>query len=188
MKSTLLLLHGYKQTGDIILNKITKLLGSQFLQKYNKIINPTGIWWDLESPEQFTKQHEYKNYENAIDIISKSIQDVDNITIIAFSQGTVLFEIMYLKNFFVNKEINKVILCSPSGIMDLSIYNLQEQKVKIYFPLLITIGEKEDIFNITPENYQKYSIFDEYELLKHSQGHVIPSQSKDKTIIKNFLN
>lgn len=198
MTNYLLLLHGYTQNGKIIKKKITKLLSKTFLQNY-KIISPDGPyiidnsdvkrgWWKLESPEMFTQEHEYIEYEKAIAVINTntpSIQCADTFSIIAFSQGTVILEIM-IANSLLKIKPDKMILLSPSGIMDRNL--LKNDKIND-IPSIVIFGEKEGVFNITPEHYQEYSSIkqDNYLVHIHKQGHVIPSQSNEKKIIKKFL-
>ena len=81
---------------------------------------------------------------------------------------------------------NKIILLSPSGIMDKLLF-LDKNNIDIQ--ILIMFGEKEGIFGITMDHYKKYSSFelDKCKIFIHSQGHVIPSKSTDKKIIKDFL-
>ena len=199
MKHYLLLLHGYTQNGKIIKKKITKLLSKTFLQDYI-VISPDGPyiinsdnekrgWWELKSPEIFTQEHEYNDYEKAIEAINTNIlsmQSIDKLTIIAFSQGTVILEIMIANNLF-KKKPNKIILLSPSGIMDKKL--LKNDKIT-NIPSIVMFGEKEEVFNITPEHYQKYSSIklDNYLVHIHKQGHVIPFKLNEKKIIKKFLS
>ena len=192
MKHYLLLLHGYTQNGKII-KKITKLLSKTFLQDYI-IISPDGPyiinsdnekrgWWELKSPEIFTQEHEYNNFEKAIEKNKYKYfiyQNIDKLTIIAFSQGTVLIEIMIANNLLKIKP-NKIILLSPSGIMDKKL--LKNDKIT-NIPSIVMFGEKEKVFNITPEHYQKYSSIklDNYLVHVHKQGHIIPSKANEKKL------
>jgi len=195
MSNHLLLLHGYTQNGDVILNKVSKLVSKSFLDNYT-IISPNGSyqieeekrgWWNLESPEMFNKPHKYENYEDAIKIVQESLKDVkeeDNLFIIGFSQGSVLCEIMLIHNLF-NIIPKKVVLISPSGIMDSRLY--KSSKIDIGIPLLVIIGKKEGIFGISNENYEKDSYIEKYDIENHEAGHVIPSNSKTKNLIKLWI-
>ena len=195
MSNILLLLHGYTQNGDVISHKIKKLVSKSLLTNY-EIISPNGPyhiddnkrgWWELESPENFTKKHEYKDYEKAIDQVQNSIdhlQTDDNLFIIGFSQGAVLCEMMLIHNLFKIKP-KKVTLISPSGIMDPKLH--LTQKVELDIPIMVIIGNNEGIFGISNENYEKNSFLQDFTIENHESGHVIPSNSKMKELIRLFI-
>ena len=196
MTNILLLLHGYTQNADIISNKIKKLCSKSLLSNY-EIISPDGTyhiddikrgWWELESPEIFAKSHEYKEYNKAIDKISDCLNHLssdDNLYIIGFSQGAVLCEMMLIHNLFKIKP-KKVILISPSGIMD-NRFHLTK-KINLDIPILVIIGNNEGVFGITNENYEKYSFIEKYEIINHDSGHVIPSNYKMKEKIRLYIS
>ncbi len=194
MVKYLLLLHGYTQNGSIMKDKITKVLSKKIMDEYT-VIFPDGPyfidenklgWWKLESPEMFTKEHTYEDWEKAINTVEQSINHVnsdDELTVIAFSQETIVLEIMMSLSKI---KPSKIILFSPSGIMDMNICE-SSLRSDTTIPILVMMGEKENIFGIDENHYQKYTTFDSYEVKIHKQGHVIPSQSNDKEIIKKFI-
>ena len=191
MVNYLLLLHGYTQNGSIIHRKMSKLLGNQILSRYTVIV-PDGPyvieegrrgWWRLSQPETFTKEQVYDNYHQAIDLVKSLLPVInkdDTLTVMAFSQGTVLVEIMVALELL---HPDKIMLFSPSGVMDCNIL----KKRSLSIPIIIMMGQKEEIDGINPQHYAQYTCFEDYTLIQHKQGHVIPSQSCDKQIIKEFL-
>jgi hypothetical protein len=114
------------------------------------------------------------------------IKNTDHLTIIAFSQGTVIFEIMMSHKLF-NRESDKVILLSPFGIMDCSLCSTNLRNINI--PCLIIFGQKEGIFNITLEHYEKYRSMklNNSTIVVYDHGRSVPFKPKDKQIIKEFL-
>ena len=196
MNNILLLLHGYTQNGELISHKIKKLCSKSLLANY-EIISPDGPyhiddikrgWWELESPEIFAKPHEYKYYNKAIDKVSDCLNHLssdDNLYIIGFSQGAVLCEIMLIHNLFKIKP-KKVTLISPSGIMDNSLH--LTKKINLNIPILVIIGNNEGVFGITNENYKKYSFIENFKIENHENGHVIPSNSKMKEIVRLYIS
>jgi len=193
MNNYLLLLHGYTQNGEIMKKKIKKLLTATFLENFI-VISPNGCykitensygWWYLESPEMFSKNHVYKNYDLAIKTVQEHLENLkeeDNLYIISFSQGSVLLEIMLLHNCF--KVIpRKVILMSSSCIMDMNLH----KEYKISTESLVILGKKEGIFGITEENFKKNTFLDNYTIKIHEQGHVISSKKEIKKSVKEFL-
>jgi predicted esterase len=181
-----LLLHGYTQNGEIMKKKILDFLPKNTLD--SSIISPNGPiqisensygWWPLDNPMSYTKEQKYKNTNAALDVVFNCLKDVNEFTIIAFSQGSVVAELLLISDI----KPAKVLLFSPSGNMDLSLVG----KINNEFPILVFSGEKEDIFGVTIEHYKKYTSFTTYEHILHKQGHVIPSQSVDKQKIKLFL-
>ena len=201
MVNYLLLLHGYTQNSLRIEKTFTKLLSKKYLQKYN-IISPNGPyiidnnepevirgWWNLPSPEMYSKGYSYDGYIDAVTTINNSIKivnDNDDLSVIGFSQGAVLLEIMLAHNL-INKKPNKIISFSSVGITDQKLQLSQKKEVNI--PVLSFFGEREGIFNITPDHYKNNSSIksNNNKIVIHDQGHVIPSKSKYKQIIKNFL-
>lgn len=192
----LLLLHGYTQNSNKYNKTMSKLLSKTFIGNY-KVICPNGCytidehdnklgWWKLDSPQMFTKPHKYIDFDKAIKYVQDHLptfKENDTLDIIAFSQGSVIVEYM-LANKLFQITPNKVVLFSPSGIMDEK-YN----KIKIAVDnVLIVMGEKEGIFGITKENYKIVSCLEGYKTYIHKQGHVIPTNSKTKISVKDFLN
>ncbi len=185
----LLLLHGYTQNATVFQSKIPK----QILSLFN-VIAPNGPfiidndenkrgWWHLSSPDIFTQEHCYENYEKAIEIVLECLTKItknDTLSIIAFSQGTIVAELVAQK-CIVN--IDKILLLSPSGIMD----SRTRCKIDNMMPILVMIGEKEGIYGICQEHYTKYSSFNNFKVIVHKQGHVFPSQSVDKKIMIEFF-
>jgi predicted esterase len=202
MVNYLLLLHGYTQNAVRIEKTFTKLLSKTYLQNYS-IICPNGPyivnnnfdesfrgWWNLPSPEMYSKGYNYNGYMDAVTTVNNSINtinDNDNLSVIGFSQGAVLLEIMLAHNL-INKNPNKIILFSSAGISDEKLQLSQKKDTDI--PILSFFGEREGIFNITPSLYKKNSSIrsDNHKIVIHDQGHVIPSKSKYKEIIKDFLD
>ncbi len=195
MTNYLLLLHGYTQNGNIMKEKVTKMLSSNIMKTY-EILSPNGPyhivdekfgWWKLDSPEMYSQPHTYENYVEAIKTISNTIKHLkedDILTVIGFSQGAVLAEILIQQKVI---HPDKLVLLSPSGIMDSGI-NTNTKNNFENTKILVMIGENENIFNINEQNYRNNTIFPKFQFHLHKQGHVIPSQSDDKKIIKTFLD
>ena len=194
----MLLLHGYKQTGPMILSKMGKLLSKTFMERYDVVVAPDGPyvtsdqklgWWKLPSPETFAQEHTYENVNVAIDSIKLNngvLNEDIRWTIVGFSQGAVLAEMLCLQNFL---DIDRVLLLSTSGVMDSCIAN-NHFKMQNAFPVLVIMGEEENVYpvNITQEHYRKYTRLGNYSVHMHDKGHVIPSKSADKKRIKQFLS
>ncbi len=190
----LLLLHGYTQNSEKFYKTITKLLSKTFLDNYS-VICPDGCyivnkeekkygWWKLPSPKMFSLPHKDVNFEKSVKYVKEYIPQLkenDTLDIIAFSQGTILAEYMIYHQLL---EPCKVILFSPSGVMD-----TEHQKLKkvVNCDVLVVIGEKEGVFVVTHKNYAKVSCITNYEKETHQAGHVISTNSKSKKLIKIFL-
>ena len=112
----------------------------------------------------------------------------DNLYVIAFSQGAVLTEIMLVNELFPKDIIpKKVLLISPSGIMDNNFH--KESKVKVDSDVMVIFGEREGIYNLSKEQYIQSTFIENInKFYTHSQGHVIPSNSNDKKIIREFIS
>lgn len=181
MVKYLLLLHGYTQNCVIFQKKIKKIIKDGFI-----IILPlaplklkSGLgWWYLESSDIFTKPHKYNDINLAINIVKKSLLDIvsdDELYVISFSQGAVLAEIMFIHNFYPIQP-KKIILFSPSGIMDdeLKTRNLIEAKNNT---ILVVIGDLEEKqFGLTEKIYSKVSCIKNYDFISHKYGHVVPGK------------
>jgi len=196
MTNYLLLLHGYTQNAVRFHKTMTKLLSKTFLEQYTTI-NPNGCyivdmkeenygWWKLPSPKKFSLPHTYVNFDKAVQYVQKllpTFKPDDTLDIISFSQGTILAEYMLVHNLFPLNP-NKVVLFSPSGIMDKKHKKL---KTVVNSSVLVMIGEKEGVFGLSIKNYNKVSCIGNYEAHLHPQGHVVPLKSEYKHIIRKFL-
>ena len=195
MVKYLLLFHGYNQNKETMEKKINKLIPKKILNCYSVIsvsgsykigenLNTFG-WWRLETPMNFTKPGIYENYHKAIDNVKTQLSNInktDSVSIIAFSQGTVIVEIMLALELF-SFIPKKVLLVSPSGIMD---KNIKVNKIS-NIEILATFGKLEKTFRICPEHYECWTAFKNYKTYVHDKGHVIPSRSCDKKVIFDFL-
>jgi len=186
----LLLLHGYLQNGDIIVNTIQKLFSKTVL-KENKIelISPHGIykidenkfgWWKLESKEMFCQPHNYENVETAISYIKNlNISNID--AIIGFSQGAVFASILVGMKILSPKLL---ILMSGSDIMD-----KKYQTDLINIPSIHIVGKNDTLchekFSLDlASRYNKSLILLHYQ---HRWGHVIPSTGELRSILLDYL-
>ena len=198
----LLLIHGYTQSGEVITKKVKKILGANFLQNFNIIAfdgiynigenitntsNTKGFgWWELKSPEMYSQKHTYENYEKAVEHVRSNLEHLqpdDTLYILSFSQGAVLTEIMLVHNLFpTNVKPEKVLLLSPSGILDDRLR--LRSKVHVDSNIMVMFGENEGVYS---SNYTQLSCIENVKVHIHSQGHVIPSNSLEKGIIRDFF-
>lgn len=198
----LLLIHGYTQNGPIFKKKLKKIVSS-----FDNIIvpiapininsddehdeknkSPSLGWWTLPNSSLFTKPHKY-NAEPAIAIVKEALDVVmksDQLVVIAFSQGAVLAEIMYIHHHYPVVPI-KMVLFSPAGIMDIKL--TIDKPIDVSKSVLVIIGNKEKKqFGISKKFYSIVSYIDNYIFMSHTAGHVIPSKKIYVDRIIQFLS
>lgn len=199
----LLLLHGYTQNNTIFYKKIKKNLLKSRINEFVVILPESPFiinddpycrgWWRLTNSDMFTKPHKYKEYEIGIDSVICSLQKIlktnwnekeDQLYVVAFSQGAVLAELMYIMDLYPIQP-HKMILISPSGIMDL---NLRISKKDGKNKVLIVMGEKEkEDFGISHDKYMIYGCIKNFTFILHRQGHIVPNRSEDRKKILKWL-
>jgi predicted esterase len=184
-----LLLHGFMQNGEKIRKPIEKLLTKSIIKNHNiQLISPSGPlvvdnekrgWWYLESKEMVSIPHEYKNVQQAIDVVMCALNDSQPDVVIGFSQGAVFATILLGLDLI---QCKKVILLSGSGIMD-ERYNATK---KIQTPSFHFTGQKDELVGL--EESKKLS--EKYENSTHHEhqwGHVVPRGSVFKQLILDTL-
>lgn len=201
----LLLLHGYTQNNSIFYKKIKKNLLKSHINEFIVILPKSPFiinddpqcrgWWRLSCSNIYAKPHTYKNYEMSINEVQFTLQKLlkstwnkkeDQLYIIAFSQGAVLAELMYITNIYPIKP-HKIILISPSGIMDNKLRTSIKKHGKNKILIIMGKKEKED-FGISYDTYMKYGCIDSFSFLLHEQGHVIPNKLDERKKILKWLD
>jgi len=187
---TVLGLHGYRQNGELMSKKLTKIFGAQV-----NLICPTGPyysdntdnskrgWWQLESKEMFTQEHTYLGYNEALSEINKLLTTVDTIDfLIGFSQGAVFTTLLLANDLLISKNVKGVILISGSPIMDIS---LRDIKI-INLPSLHIVGDNDTLCSSI---FSKQLVLNYYqpEFYHHRYGHVIPTDRLSREHIKSFI-
>ena len=187
----LLLLHGYTQNAERFTKQVSKLLSKSLTKEY-KILSIDGPyqiekdqygWWPLSSPEMYSQPHHYENYEVALEKVRQAIPALgpdDQLDIIAFSQGAVLAEVL-----LPELSYRRVILFSPSGIMDERLKNISVHDCQ--GKVIVSIGEREGIYGISHWHYAAQSSLDNYIVGNHDQGHVVPSGLRNIEVLRQFL-
>lgn len=164
-------LHGYLQNGDMMKDRISKLLG-----KNHEIICPNGPyviaedkygWWSIPSKEELLDEYSYGDLSSLFSFFG-SIGPID--LIIGFSQGTVLATILIGKNII---RANKIVLFSPLLIVDQS--HLFGNKIDI--PTLIVIGNNDSLVPSDISIQVSKDYYNNAVISYHQQGHVIPNNS-----------
>ncbi len=192
----LLLLHGYTQNEKLFTKSVAKLMKKAFLSKFNVIV-PRGPyvvcgeekrgWWELSSPYVYSKPHEYVGVDLAIASVVDAlavVADGDELSVVGFSQGAVLAELMLVHRLFPAPP-KKVVLFSPSGILDPAWRtdgNTAESDV------LVVMGENEqEVFGISEASYAKESCLVDYVFAQHPHGHVLPTSANPRKLVREWL-
>ena len=186
---TVLALHGFRQNGKIMKDKLKRLGidaicpdGPLVVDKENNLLG----WWKLEVPagekvkSYITKPHKYEGFEDTVTFLKATVALNDVTIIIGFSQGAVLATL--LLNHHLLPHVQKVLILSGSPIMDKELIRTG----KISVPMLSLVGVRDEITDqrLALELSQLYV---SSQLGTHNSGHVIPSDSSTKETIKLFL-
>jgi predicted esterase len=166
--------------------KISKLFTKEAWSQYT-VLAPNGPyvlegsdskgWWPLESPQMYCQPHSYLDHEKALACIQlPTFTDEDELYAIGFSQGASVLEIMVSQKLIVPR---KLVLISPSGIMDSKI-----KRQANCISTLVFMGDKEKDLGITQKHYQKHTTCKRLIFHQHKYGHVIPSDSASKRVLK----
>jgi len=178
---SVLLLHGYKQTAEIMKSKTKKLFNSnynlEFLDGGLELGNNTFGWWHIDRDRIFENRFSY-NVDFINNIKEKVRTEPD--FIVGFSQGCNVAMIMLIEDIF--PKIKGVIFIGAGPMLDDKCLPLE----KIRVPSLHIIGLNDPICDSSySEIFMNY--FEQPRLHYHDKGHVIPTQSKDKVAIKEFM-
>ena len=167
-------LHGYRQSGEIMEKRLTKIFGRQ----ENIIICPNGPinveeslfgWWPIRSKDTI---HELYGYGDLTSLFESFRQYSEVDYLVGFSQGSVLATLLVAHNIINPKRI---ILFSGLDIVDIQ-YRIPRNTISI--PTLMFIGQNDPI---SPAEYciklSHYYQKDQIKILGHKGGHIIPNIS-----------
>jgi predicted esterase len=183
---SILLLHGYGQSGDLYLKKIKNILGAEFMSQF-QVFSPNAPinlsdgkygWFNIGIPHE-------KSPNRVVEVVNNSLNGADPLKplyVISFSQGGSVAEMMILQNLF-RIPPSKAILISPSGIPKTTFTSIPT------IPILVYMGIRESLSGISKRDFTSNSLLysELCEIEVHDQGHVIPSKSKYKTQMREFI-
>jgi predicted esterase len=193
MMAGIVLLKGYKTKSSSAHKAMGKLIPAEldvdvFCPDAPYVIdtdNPdeTG-WWKLDGPVNFQNDPKpYEDVEKAIESVKEKIKDYDKpIIVVGFSQGAVLAEILASGGHL--KNVIGLVLLSSSGITDDS---YKGKKHNIPTLMMWGTGESETLY-VDKEVTLGNTTCTHYSIKSHSQGHVVPSRSIDKNVVKGWLH
>lgn len=202
----ILCLHGNRSCGDTLkksMKNLLKLEHIEFIFITSPIIydnsnnNYDAIyrkWWTGDLTNIFTNPYYDTLYESIKFVHDKYIEFGPFDGILGFSQGAVLANIILYLNeypeFFddkyqhINFNFKFAILCSMSIITDNSFKKILDKKIKI--PILNVYGDRDELLDFNhSQSLAKY--FENCINYQHDGKHHIPSKSKFKSVLLDFL-
>lgn len=187
---SILCLHGYLQSGDIMRKAIHRILPQADLVSPNGLFNveiddKSGFgWWPITNKYDLMEPPSEEAILECLEYGRKIAKEHEPIEIvIGFSQGA------SCATLWIQEEIIK-----PQKVVLISNFALKKYIHKINpIPSLHIYGEKDTLLqenfpNMDFKKYSLYSYYHEGKIYSHRWGHVIPSDSTSKQVIREFLS